>query len=395
MVMFGWWRRKSKLGIARMVIIAFLLAVFIFSFYFWRLGNLTAGLGPTEVNARSSSSSLQLIFDNPIYAPHKISQYAAQRTLGHGALALRSVSAVLAILLLFCFYLLVKEWFGKVISSFATLLLAATPWFVLLARSGGPEISLLAPIVALAMYYRLIRLKSRLAWLVLVLSAGLVLYLPGGLLLILLGTMLVRANLRQAAKDLGLDGKILVTLIMLIILTPLIYAGARSPSSLKPLLLIPTDWPSIAVAMKSTARDVLALFWRTPLHVDYIIGRLPMFNGAQTVLALFGGFAFLKLARTKLYLLFGMVIFAVLAAGLNRDLTLLSLAMPAISLSMAAGLRYLYIQWRSVFPKNPLPKYLALTLIAVLVTMHIFYGFRFVLLAWPNSAATRSIYVLK
>ncbi len=375
--------------------VVFLLAAFIFSFYFWRLGNLTTGLSPAEVNARSSSSSLQLILDNPVYAPHKILQHAVQKIDGHGALALRSVSAVLAIFILFCFYQLVKGWFGKMIGFFATLLLAATPWFVLLARGGGPEILLLAPIVVLASYYWLVGSKSKPAWLALLISSGLVIYIPGGFLLILLGAVFARKGLKQAAEDLGLKEKILGTLILLIIFTPLIYGGMRNPSGLKPLLLIPANWPSIAVAVKSIAWDVLALFWRTPLHADYTIGRLPMFNGAQIALTLFGGFAFLKLARSKLYLLLGMVIFAVLSAGINRNLTLLSLALPAISLSVAAGLRYLYMEWRSVFPKNPLPKYLALALIASLVSMQVFFGLRFVLIAWPNSATTRSTYVLK
>lgn len=395
MSMLGWRRRKSKLGVARIVMAVLLLAAFIFSFYFWRLGNLTIGLSPAEVTARSSSSSLQLILDNPVYAPHKILQYAVQKIDGHGALALRSVSTVLAILFLFCFYQLVKGWFGKMIGFFATLLLAATPWFVLLARSGGPEILLLAPIVVLASYYWLVGSKSGSAWLALLISSGLVAYLPGGLLLILLGAVFARKSLKQAAKDLDLKKKILGILILLIIFAPLIYGGMRNPSALKPLLLIPADWPSITVAVKSAVWDILALFWRTPLHADYIIARLPMFNGAQIALALFGSFAFLKLARGKLYLLLGMVMFAVLSAGINRNLVLLSFAVPAISLSVAAGLRYLYMEWRSVFPKNPLPKYLALALIASLVAMHVFYGLRYSLIAWPNSAATRSTYVLK
>jgi len=372
-----------------------LLAAFIFSFYFWRLGTLTTGLGPAEVNARSSSSSLHLILDNPVYAPHKILAYAVQKIFGHGALALRSVSAVLAVLFLFCFYQLVKGWFGRLIGFFTTLFLAATPWFVLLARSAGPEILLLTPIVVLASYYWLIRLKSWPAWLALLISSGLILYLPGGLWLILLGGLLARKNLRQATEGLNLDEKILGTLILLVIFAPLVYANVRQPSALKPLLLIPAVWPSIVVGVKSIVWDVLALFWRTPVHADFAVGRLPMFNGGQIALALFGGFALLKLARSKLYLLLGMVVFGILAAGINRSLVLLTLAAPAIALSVAAGLRYLYMEWRSVFPKNPLPKYLALALIASLVAIHVFYGLRYSLIAWPNSAATRSTYVLK
>ena len=395
MVMFDWWRKKSRLGVAKVVVAALLLVALIFSLYLWRLGTLTKGLSPAEVSAGTSSLSLQSILDNPVYAPHKILQYSVQKIFGHSALALRSVSAIAAILFLFCFYQLVKGWFGKMIGLFGTLMLAATPWFVLLARSGGPEISLLTPVVALASYYWLIKSNSRAAWLILLISSGLVVYLPGGLFLIVLGAILARKTLNQAAQELSLIEKILGAVAALIILAPLAYAGIRHASALRPLLLIPADWPSAWVGVKTIAWDVLALLWRTPVHADHIIGRLPMFDGAQIALALLGGFALLKLARSKLYLLLGLAAFGILAAGINRNLVLLSLVLPAIAIAVAAGLRYLYMQWRSIFPINPLPKYLALALIASLVAMHVIYGLRYSLIAWPNSSATRSTYVLK
>ena len=395
MVMFGWRHRKSKLEITRIVVVAFLLATLIFSLYFWRLGTLTSGLGPVEVDSRAASSSLQQVADSPVYAPHKVLSYASQKVFGPSTLALRSVSVMLAILFLVFFYQLVKGWFGKIIGFFATLLLAATPWFILLARSGGPEIFLLAPIIVLASYYWLIRSKRWPAWLVLVVSSGLVAYLPGGILLIFLGAVIARRDLYRAAGSLGRFHKFLGTVTLLFILSPLAYAGVKNPSALKLLLLIPADWPSIWIVMKSAAWDVLALFYRTPQPGDFIIGRLPMFYGVQIILALFGSFALFKLARSKLYLLIAVIGFGVLAAAVNRNLAFLSLVLPAVALAVAAGLRYLYMEWRRVFPKNPLPKYLALVLIASLVGMHVFYGLRYSLIAWPNSAATRSTYVLK
>lgn len=395
MVMLDWWRKKSKPEVARIVAATLLIVALIFSFYLWRLGTLTKGLSPAEVSAGASSLSLQSILDNPVYAPHKIVQYTVQKIFGHNALALRSVSAIMAILFIFCFFELVKSWFGKMIGSFATLLLAATPWFVLMARSGGPEISLLTPIFLLASYYWLVRSKSRSALLALLFSGGLVVFLPGGLWLILLGLAIARKPIKQSTKGLGPIPKVLGTIFALGILITLVNATLKNPSSLKPLLLIPADWPSVIVSIKSIAWDILALFWRTPLHADFIIDRLPMFSGTQIALALFGVFALFKLARIKLFLLLGMMVFAVLAAGLNQNLALLTFALPAIVLCVAAGLRYLYMKWQGVFPKNPLPRYLALALIASLVAVHVLYGLRYSLIAWPNTSATRSTFVLK
>ncbi len=371
------------------------VVTFIFMAFFWRLGSLTGGISPAESAARNSSSSLHTIVNNPVYEPHKILQFSLQKLFGRGALEIRLASSIFSIVFLFCFYQLVKGWFGKIIGFFATLIFAATPWFILLARSGTPDILLFAPVAVLASYYWLVKSRGRSAWLALLISSVLVMYLPGGLLLILLGAVFARGNLKQATVHLSSREKIISTIISLIVLAPLVYGGIQNPHVLKPLLLIPADWPSVVVAAKSIVWAVLSLLWRTPHHTDFIIGRLPVLNGAQITLALFGGFALIKLARSKLYLLLCMAAFGVLVAGINRDLALLSLALPAIALAVAAGLRYLYMQWRSVFPKNPLPKYLALSLIATLVAMHVFYGLHYSLIAWPNSSTTRSTYVLK
>lgn len=393
--MFTWWHKKSKLEITKLTIGSLLLGGLIFTLFFWNLSALTKGLSPAEMSARSASSSVHIILNNPVYAPHKVLQYATSHIFTSSSLALRSVSSTLAIIFLVCFFMLVKSWFGKLIGFIAVLLLAATPWVVLLARSGGPEILLIAPVAVLASYYWLVRSKSRPAWLALIVSGCLVTYLPGGIWLILLGVIAARNSLIQSTGRIGFWEKIIGVMALTIILAPLVYGSLRNPSALKPLLLVPADWPSITESIKSTGWSFLSLFWRTPQHADFTIGRLPMLDGAQIVLSLFGGFALLKLARSKLYLLLGIVLFGVIAAGINRNLALLTFVLPPIALTVAGGLRYLYIQWRGVFPKNPLPKYFALTLIALLTSVHLFYGLRYSLIAWPNSAATRSTYVLK
>lgn len=389
------WPNKSRLEVARIIAVIVLVTATIFVFYFWRLGSLTAGLGPAEVNARSSSSSLSLIANDLSYAPHKVLQYAATTLIGDSALVLRSISVVFAIVFLFSFFGLVKSWFAKTISLFATLLLGATPWFILLARSAGPEISLLAPIAVLASYYWLVRSKRFAAWIALIVSVGLVVYLPGGLILILIGIIAARHGLKQAIQSLNLPKKILSSIAVLMIFAPIVYSASTDPGNLMPLFLIPSDWLSIWATVKSAAWNVLSLFWRTPQHTDFIVGRLPMFDGSLIILSLFGGYALFRLAKSKLYPLVGILIFGILASTISRQPVLLTLVMPVIAIFAAAGLRYLYVEWRSVFPKNPLPKYMALALISLLIAVHLYYGLRYSQAAWPNTTETRSTFVLK
>jgi hypothetical protein len=74
---------------------------------------------------------------------------------------------------------------------------------------------------------------------------------------------------------------------------------------------------------------------------------------------------------------------------------ILGLCLPALAILSAAGLRYLYIEWRSIFPRNPLPLSFALVIISLLVGLQVAYGLRYSLVAWPHLAATKQLYVLK
>lgn len=395
MLMFGKVRQKITPKRVWFGLLFLVLGALLFSLYLWHLGSLTRGLSPAEAASRSSSLSLQAIMNNPVYAPHKFIQYAVQKIFGHSPFELRITSVLFGLFFLGCIYHLVKGWFGKLISLYASLLLATIPWFVLLVRSATPQILFFLPLAAICFYYWLVHSKSSVAWLALAIASAAMVYLPGGLYLLILGLVFARKNLASLSNHLRLWPKVLGILVGLLLLTPLIYGLVQHPVAVKPIALITADWPGVVVTLKSIAWGSLALFWRLPLHLDNAVDRLPMLNGAQIVLASFGGFALLKMARSKLFLLLGLVLSAILLAAIAQDYLLLSLALPATVVLMAGGLRYLYLQWRSIFPKNPLPNYLALTLISLLVGLHILYGVRYSLYAWPNTSATRATYVLK
>jgi hypothetical protein len=139
----------------------------------------------------------------------------------------------------------------------------------------------------------------------------------------------------------------------------------------------------------------LSLFVKTGSSNPLIVGRLPILNILLLALLVFGVYAMQGAARAKAILLALSVLFAVIAAGVNNNLLMLAFGLPAIGIFMAAGLRYLYIEWRSVFPRNPVPKTFALVLIAVVTATQLYFGLHYSLIAWPHAAPTRATYVLK
>jgi uncharacterized membrane protein YoaK (UPF0700 family) len=103
---------------------------------------------------------------------------------------------------------------------------------------------------------------------------------------------------------------------------------------------------------------------------------------------------FSRLRKQFIWLSGGLVIVLILAA-LNDRYELLLMALPIIAFICGMGLRYLFVEWRQVFPKNPLAKSFAILLMFGIISIHILYGIRYSLLAWPTTPVVKQVYMLK
>lgn len=368
-----------------------------FILYVWRLGSLTPGLSPAESAEAVSSSSMSQIVDNPLYGPHKLIQFGLQSVFDASPVSLRAASVIFVGIFIVSFYFLVAKWFGKLIGLTATVLLASLPWTIILARNATPSILLLAPIAVFSCYYWWARTQSWTfwAWLLLCLTVALSLYIPGMFWVLfattLVGHKLIWFNLKRNSSW----GLAFSVLLFLILLAPLGYAFWQNSSLINQLVLIPNDLPTLLDFVKNFGWSVAALFAQAPDHFEYLIGRIAILSALISILVLFGGYAMNVSARKKLLLMSGLIVFAALVAGLNDSLIYLTFALPALVVIAAAGLRFLFLEWQNIFPRNPIPKNFAYLLILSLAAIHIFYGVSYGLAAWPNTAETRSVYVIK
>ncbi len=389
----GWIRQARLPSLFLFLVVGFSLVFAVF----YHSGSQPSGLSTSEVMARNSSQSFTDIYHNPVNAPHKLVILAALKLglSGHGSLRLSS--AVFAIIFALAFYVLARMWFGKSISLFGTVLFLSLPIFIIASRQASANIMYFSPIVILAVYNWLLRTKHNhaAAWLLLVLCCGIFIYVPG-LVWWLAGAAVIARNkliekLEEIPSWLFVTGLSLFT----IMLVPAGLSIVHDWRLVRSFGLIPAHWPHILQLFKNLGWMLSSLFVKTPYHSALIIERLPLLNLIQIALLAIGSYAMWRASWVKALVLDANVVFAVLAAALNNNISLLILGLPAIAVFMAAGLRYLYIEWRSVFPSNPLPKALALTLIACLVAVQLVFGLSYSLLAWPHAVATKSAYVLK
>jgi len=360
------------------------------------MGSAPPGLSPAEAASKAQSASLRYIIDHPLDAPHKLVMFAAQKISPRRIGVLRLSSYIYALVFSAAFYYLARGWFGKTVGLLGSLVYCLSPFILVPARVASAEIMLAWPIGLMAAYYWFDKTdKKTLGWMTLILVAGLAIYSPGLIWWIAGAAILCRKKLlafiNQLPRPLAGAGLGL----LLILLIPAGLAVFRDWHFLESLAALPSHWPAPLRLAKNLVWMILSLAVKTPHHAQLMIGRLPLLDLIQLGLLVFGIYAMWTAAKAKT-IAFGLsVLLAVVLAAINDNIMFLLLGLPAIGILMAAGLRYLYIEWRSVFPRNPIPKSLAVALMSVLVGIQLAYGLSYSLIAWPHSPDTKAVYVLK
>lgn len=336
------------------------------------------------------------IYNYPPYAPHDILSLGLGKVSG-SPFWLRLSSVVWGIIFSICFFIIAKGLFGNSIGLIGTAIFATTPIFLVAARQSSAEIMLASPIAIMAAYAWMGRTqtdKTR-ALPVLVIVSSLALYIPGMFWWLAGASLFGRKKIEEAVSQTPKPRLYVIVAAGLIILLPLILAIAGNWRLIMPLGLVPHDFLSPINELKNIGWMASAWFLRTPFHSPLIIGRLPLLNIVQVVLLVFGAYALFQAAKNKAWALIAALAFATLAAGLNNSISYLLLGLPAVCLLITTGLRYLYVEWRGIFPRNPAAKYVAMILIVTLGAVQLLFGVRYAVIAWPHAVATRNTYVIK
>ncbi len=385
-------KRANSRGLT--VLILTLAAVFVF--YFWHLATLTPGMSQQEVQAIDSARSWHSLLNNPVFLPHKVLQSVLLHAELNKIFWMRLVSVAFMLLFVWCFYKLAAAWFGRVIALFATLIFASTPLVIIVARSATADVLYLFPVALAGIYYWLFRTQKRtLAWFCLIAAAVASLYIPAGFVIVGGSFLLTRKRLMPIAKTISKTSLALSVVLGLVLLIPMGWAIAKEPALAKSFVPLPGHWQSVIYTVKSLLWTVPDLIWRTRQTNPFILERLPVLDIVQLTLFIFGIYAMLTRAKRQVVALLLIIIAGMGLAGLVYNFSLLLVCVGPISLIGAAGLRYLFLEWREIFPRNPLPKALALLVTAAVVAINVAYGLRYSLVAWPHSTATRQTYVIK
>lgn len=374
-----------------------LFSVFIILVLTFQLSSRPASLSVSESDTVKQAQSLHQIENNPVNAPYNLFLYLVHHVSSNSVFLLRLPSVILAAILILFFYKLCKAWFGKTIALLGSAIFATTPIFLISARQVSTGVMFFSLISIMYIYLWLSKSEenSQIAFLIMLGISALLLYTPGFIWWLIAAVILCWSSLSEQASEISKKMLFLAFLLFLIIITPLVFESIKDWRIIQQLTLVPTHFMSPFEVLKNMGWMVSSLFIKTPYHSLLLVDRLPIFGLVQLALCVFGSFAMWTSARTKLLLLLSNIGFSILVAGLNNDLAMLALGVPAAVLLMCAGLRYLYIEWKNVFPLNPIAKSFAIVLLLIVTLVQLSFGIRYSLIVWPHSLGTKANSVIK
>jgi hypothetical protein len=388
----GWAKRIVKNPSGLYLILVILIALLAVH----SLGSRPAGLDSAGLTAKNASQSLNVIKNHPVNAPHNLLAFGVHKTGLSWLSSLRLSSVMFALIFTWSITFILWSWFGGTIGIMGALLFIATPLFLIASRQGSAEIMYFSLAAIMAVYVWTLRAHNKDFGLILLfIVCALAIYTPG-VALWLAGAAAVSRKKMTDTLSLVSPPAITVGLLLgVLLLVPLALSLVNDWHLVKALVPLPAHFAQPLTMLKETVWMAIAVFVKAPYHTDLWIARLPVLNIIQDALLIFGVYALWRAAPKKLLALAAGVLFAITAAGVNNDIALLALALTPLAVVICAGIRYLYIEWLSVFPLNPVARSLALALLWAAVIIQLFFGIRYADVAWPVTSSTKAAYVLK
>jgi 4-amino-4-deoxy-L-arabinose transferase-like glycosyltransferase len=323
-------------------------------------------------------------------------------------LGLRVAPALIGVAATAATYLWVSSWFNRRSGLIAALLMAVTPWAVIISRDGfrAGMVALMIPLT-LWLGYKAYQTK-RVSWTVLAaLSFGLGFYtyiayrmFPVALA-IMLGYLLIfqRQRLRPYWRLLGI-----ATLTTVVVLLPLGWYAVGHPGDIvgRPggVSVFNPDLnhgKPVEAVIDSAVKTALMFNFKGDENYRHNLGGEPELNLFVGIMFIFG--LILCLARWRRLAQLGLIaVFlamllpvALTAESLPHALRAIGALPPALALA-ALGINQMLRQWQTLFPLNTVARQSGTLAIMLLLGLSVYHGYVQYFVAWGSAPATYDAY---
>lgn len=378
------------------IIIAFLGSLLYFLLWF-KIGTLTNGLSEAEATAQQHLAlqdiSLRSILKNPLYLPYSLILYVLQALGLHGPTALRGVSAVIATVSAFSFYMLVRRWHTPRLAVFGTILFTTSSWFLHLGRYADTDILYVGIVAVILVGVWLQQSKYRRFMLLFVLiAASAYMYVPGMIWLIVLTGLWQTKRILGEMKRVRWWFNVSIFVGGMVLLSPLIWSIIQDTSLIKPLLGLPKDLPSLGQLLQNIINIPTHIFVRGPSEpAKWLPGTpyLDIFSSMMLIIGLYWSIHRISLDRIRIT--FGALAAGTILVALGGPVST-AILIPGIFLLITAGMTFMLQQWFTVFPRNPIARSIGTILLSIAVLVTVFYNINHYFIAWPNTPSVREAF---
>ena len=362
----------------------------------YRLGSLTGGLAAGEISVTSAPLGWHGLYQQPLYLPLKIIQSIVFFFVAdHNQLVTRLPNMLFGLLSVITFAGLVRNFHGARTTILTVTLFATSSWLLHVSRLASYDVLYLWAVSLLLLGYSLRQHyeQSALVFYGSALSVSLLLFVPGLVWLIVPLIVLSRRDIQDgwsAHRD--WRQRLIYGLLGLLWLPLLLPALVRSSTDLRLWLGLPTIFPALTTLGKQLVAVPIHLLIRGPAYPEVWLGRLPLLDIVTLAFVITGGYFYARHWRARRTQQLVMVLFiGTILIGLGGPVGL-SLLVPVVYLSAAAGINSLLKSWLRVFPHNSIARSLGIGLLSVAVAASCTYNLRAYFVAWPHNATTEATF---
>lgn len=359
----------------------------------YNIDSFNNGVSNNEQNFINSTNSGQKLLNDPTYLITKIPTYLMFKLEVSNIAYYRGISAIIGAVVIISSILLIRRWFATRVAILAGWLMLSSAWFLHVSRSASPEINylLLLPLISISAW-SYVSNKRKTAFLLLVIFSCLCLYTPGFVWFIVGGIIWQRKTILKEFTMLGIISKSLLVIALLILISPIIYSVYNNYNIIFSFIGLPKDIPRLDIIISNIINIPINVFYKNEYNPALWLGTLPLLDVFSSTMLFLGIYSLkhhILLFRTQLLISSSIILISLVVIGDTIPITAL---FPIIYILIASGIAFLLQQWFVVFPRNPIARIIATTLISFVILMVSYFHISHYFIAWPQNRDTKGAF---
>ena len=364
----------------------------------WRLGTRPNGAAPAELAACQQSDNWSSIFHHISSAPYLILQNLLPGNCSPDhQFWLRLPATLIALVAGALFVIAVRRWFGRRAAWYGGILFITSSWFLHSGRLSMASVSLLLVVPLLLVLYQrgTSAPYSQLTGWYTIGAVSLLAYIPGGIWFIILAAAFSNKAIWRFIQHQSRRDNLLFGSSLIILWLPLIWSLVTDHSQIAGWLGLPATWP-VWKTLGNLLLVPVNLVVRGPGDPLFWLGHVPILDIFAAAMAVVGGvWLYRHSNRKRQWFFVGLAAVSWLLSGLRSSgIASLSLIVPLAYFLSAAGIQAMLRRWFDVFPRNPFARWLAYSLLIIVVAGAVIYNLRAYYIAWPHARAVLELFSL-